>query len=331
MAGTTWSTTDKTASVTLSNGNLTATTITVAQGLRAADRQASGKFYLEFTMNTTNSATYIGLVGINTTLGISTTVAPSAVVNINGTISVDNVSTGIQLGVRSSGDVYGVAVDLSNRLIWFRVAPSGNWNNSAAASPGTGVGGIGITGGLGLPLYPWAYFNGAGNIVANFGDSAFSGTVPSGFTSGFTAGATINTNALVTQAAVEEWYLPVPQMWLTQAAVEQWQVLFPDAQVTQIAIEEWGAGSPAAQVTQIALEEWGGTDASPLWVTQVAFEHWATTTSGFVQIAVTQAALEHWAGVAPPPVWVTQAAIEHWAAAGVATIPSIGPMITTIF
>jgi hypothetical protein len=129
-------------------------------------------------------------------------------------------------------------------------------------------------------------------ITANFGDTAFAGSVPSGFTSGFVIG---NNYVINTQAAVEEWHAPSP-----------------DAQVTQLAAEQWLRTNPDAQVTQLALEEWTPVPPPPLWVTQVALEHWSAG-SASVQIAVTQAAL------------------EHWTATTLSVVPAIGPMITTIF
>jgi hypothetical protein len=88
---------------------------------------------------------------------------------------------------RSQGDVIGMAVDLDNRKMWFRIAPTGNWNTTATANPATNTEGIPIPAGT---MVPWATFGGgaglAGNVTtANFGASTFTGTVPSGFTSGW--------------------------------------------------------------------------------------------------------------------------------------------------
>jgi hypothetical protein len=89
--------------------------------------------------------------------------------------------------------------------------------------------------------------------TANFGDTAFTGTVPSGFTSGFTAGATINTNALATQTAVEHWLSTNPDAQTTQVLVEHWATVTGtglQALVTQVAVEQWasvavvGSGQP---------------------------------------------------------------------------------------
>jgi hypothetical protein len=276
MANTTWSTTDKSAGITLSNANLTATG-TAAQSLRAIDRQALGKFYFELTMNTSNISTYVGLVCQNAALATSTVIDPSVMVNVNGTIFVNSLSTGIQLGVRASGDIFGIAVDLTNRLAWFRVAPSGNWNANAAYSPATGTGGVAFTGGIGLPMYPWAYFNTAGNIVANFGGSAFTGAVPAGFTSGFTAGAVIGTNELATQVAAEQWASMIPpQMRATQAAIEQW-------------------ASTTTATTQMLL-------------TQAAIEQWTSTATATTQMLLTQAAIEQWSPVTSAVTAVTRQA-----------------------
>jgi len=64
-------------------------------------------------------------------------------VNRLGGIIVNAVSMGT-LGLLAAGAVVGVAVDFVSDLIWFRVAPSGNWNGSIAADPATGAGGFSI-------------------------------------------------------------------------------------------------------------------------------------------------------------------------------------------
>jgi hypothetical protein len=96
--------------------------------------------------------------------------------------------------------------------------------------------------GPGYPLYPYCNLNAnLESVTANFGDTAFTGTAPSGFTGGFTSGATVATIAAVTQVDLEEWDSNA------------------DAQVTQIALEQWvnpATGNVQALMTQIALEEW---------------------------------------------------------------------------
>ncbi len=246
MANTVWSSSDKGANVVLSGGNLIATGGTPAnQGVRSVDRQALGKFYVEHTMTTwAGAATCVGFITQTATLAT----------NINfGTVFVlasGGVNCGgaqiASLGVRASGDVIGIAIDLTSRLIWFRVAPSGNWNGNASANPATGVGGGDISlsvGGVGIPLYPFAAFSTNGHsVTSNFGDTAFTGAVPSGYTSGFTAGASVPTNAIASQALAEHW--------LTTD---------PDARITQVSLEHWASvasGNLQAVVTFVALEHW---------------------------------------------------------------------------
>ena len=104
-----------------------------------------------------------------------------------GSMFVNGALQSGALGVRANGNILGVAVDLDAKLIWYRVAPSGNWNGSGTANPATGTGGHNIAA-LSLPLYPYMGFAGSavGQVItANFGASTFSGLVPSGFTSGW--------------------------------------------------------------------------------------------------------------------------------------------------
>jgi len=83
----------------------------------------------------------------------------------------------------------GGAVDLDNRKIWFRLAPSGNWNASGTANPATNTGGYTIPAGTMVPFVTFGGTAGtAGHaLTANFGASVFSGAVPAGFTSGWPA------------------------------------------------------------------------------------------------------------------------------------------------
>ena len=186
------------AAVTLSGGNLAATntgTSSNNQGAHVAfsPGKTTGKHYFE--------ATYTAIVnGVNQGIGIGTTAATFGGLGdqgLNGGISLaagntwaNNVNTFLGLGARATGDVIGVAVDLDNRKLWFRVAPSGNWNNAAIGSqnPATNTGGIPIPAGTIVPFCTFGGGFGVPNNVttANFGATAFSGAVPSGFTAGWT-------------------------------------------------------------------------------------------------------------------------------------------------
>ena len=60
MANTTWNPSDKSASLTLSNGNLTLSASALG-GVRAIDRQITGKFYWEVTATTWGASCVIGV------------------------------------------------------------------------------------------------------------------------------------------------------------------------------------------------------------------------------------------------------------------------------
>lgn len=184
--------------VTLSGGNLVATntgTTSADQGVKVASASSknAGKYYFEATWATITSG-----IGSNSSVGVGTPASTytnmgnggtTGVVNyVGGSIYANGSNTGITSGTTwFSGNVDGIAVDLDNRKIWFRSAPSGNWNNNAGNNPVTNVGGITIPAGAMVPFITFGGTGGAaGNVMtANFGALAFTGAVPSGFTAGW--------------------------------------------------------------------------------------------------------------------------------------------------
>jgi hypothetical protein len=182
-----WNIADKTASVTLSGGNLTAVSSALNQGVRAADGQYAGKYYFEVTATTwTGNPAAIELGTVSSTLGGGTG-ASQVYVGNSGNIFVNGSASGSALGARANGDIIGIAVDLTNHLIWFRAGAAGNWNGSGTANPVTGTGGVNITAvaGAGVPLYPLLLLSTSHSFTANFGGAAFVGTVPSGYAAGW--------------------------------------------------------------------------------------------------------------------------------------------------
>lgn len=183
--------------VNLTNGNLTAThtNTTSNSGARSIALKSAGKFYFEYTQIASHGAadsvvilasatTYNNVVG-NTAANYVTMYRNTGNIFASTTNSGKTLSAG---GV-GAGDVYAVAVDLTAKRIWFR-RNSGNWNGDASANPATGVNGVTIPG---VVTYAPAVTFGGGStatndaFTANFGASAFSGTVPSGYTSGWPA------------------------------------------------------------------------------------------------------------------------------------------------
>ena len=190
---TTWNSADKSGTtMVLTNSNLTATASaggSGVEGVRGVTGFSTGKYYFECTMTAwTSVSTGVGIA--KRSISVSTAiiaVGVSGIVRNNGNIYVNNVNVGT-LGARANGNIIGIACNFDTPLIWFRVAPSGNWNNSGTADPATGVGGFNITSILTEALSP--FFRTAAqndNCTANFGASAFVGAVPSGFTAGWPA------------------------------------------------------------------------------------------------------------------------------------------------
>jgi hypothetical protein len=231
-ANTTWNPSDKSANCTLTGSNLIATGAAAGTNwTRAVDKQITGKFYWECTYNTNAGAgTGAGAAAPWASLVSGFSITPTSLGSFGlihtGALYVDGSSTGLGFGSIANGTVVCFAVDCAARLVWVRVGAAGNWNTVAANNPATGVGGVAISLGAGIPLYPAAVLTGsAEQITANFGDTAFSGTVPSGFTAGWPAGTTSPTNDLVTQVALEHWLATNPPAQVTQVAIEHWASL----------------------------------------------------------------------------------------------------------
>lgn len=175
----------------LSNGNLTVTGTSNGSGFgsRAITGFSTGKYYWEITVGVwASSSSVVGLAAATAAYsgGVGTTV-----MNKGGTISINGSGSGSTLGARAVGDTIGIAIDFGAGLIWYRVAPSGNWNGSGTANPATGTGGISLGALIGSILFPsFGPFVVGDAATANFGATAFSGAVPSGFTAGWSFSTT---------------------------------------------------------------------------------------------------------------------------------------------
>ena len=210
MANTTWSTTDKTASVTLSGSNLIATAGSTTQFVRGKDPKRTGKVYFEITVGTWGSSnTGIGIANFFTIAEVSQAATGGFMVYKAGSIRCGNGTAKATLSARASGDIIGFAFNFDAGLGFARVAPSGNWNGISGYDPVTGLGGIRLsTGPLGqnFDAYPAAQL--AANLDActlNVGDTAFSGTVPSGYNSGWDDATSAITKAVLLQMKLEVW------------------------------------------------------------------------------------------------------------------------------
>jgi hypothetical protein len=179
-----WNRYDTGGSIVLTNGSLTAESAAVNSGVRWATGLMAGKYYWEcrydhlFDYNNavgvaTASASLVGIIG---NFGIQ-----AALLYGTGNAAVNGVALGSILGLRHSGDIIGVALNIDDGLIFFRVAPSGDWNGNSSADPTTGAFGIDISS-LSGALFPVFAAALLGNrVTANAGDTAFSGAIPSGY------------------------------------------------------------------------------------------------------------------------------------------------------
>jgi hypothetical protein len=180
------------ASVALSNGNLTVThgSTANATGVFSTKALSTGKYYFEVLLQTSMSNTngagikvYAGGAFSDATgqfptgIGVSTGTATSL-------IYANGVSTGKNFGAFAVGNRICAAIDLTNRLAWFR-KDGGLWNVDAAADPATGVNGLAFPTGAQAPCV--RFTNGAATdaFTANFGASAFAFTPPAGFSLGW--------------------------------------------------------------------------------------------------------------------------------------------------
>lgn len=187
LTPTTWSASDI-IRMTLSGGNLTATTTVSNTGsVRAVQAQSTGKWYFEISGSISQTTDYIGgIVATASALPISVNVVNNAT-GIDGLqrLWVNNTNP---LGTGALGTAtvpLFVAADLGAKLIWFKLPGSAGWNGSGTADPAAGTGGVSIAA-LSGPFAPFStVILGGDHVTANFGASAFSGIVPSGYTAGW--------------------------------------------------------------------------------------------------------------------------------------------------
>lgn len=186
-----------TTDVTLSNGNLTATHANTNSnaGARSPDGKNSGKYYFEVDRPSGVTHGAFDCIGVLTAAGTFTNLVTNGTncgTTYAGTGTIWGNGANSGRSIVWSTNIIGVAVDLDNEKIWFRSGASGQWNGQAIGSqdPANNIGGVSISNFSGTTMAPAVGFGGTGTqsgdtMTANFGQSAFNGAVPSGFTSGW--------------------------------------------------------------------------------------------------------------------------------------------------
>ncbi len=184
--------------VTMTNGNLTAThtNTTSNSGARSTSLKNSGKYYIEYQMSIlTGQFTGCGILTAAGTLTNFVTDGTNCAAFYQGTGAIwsNGAAQGALAGYTAT-DFIGLAVDLDNDKVWFRANSVGLWNNGllAAQNPATNTGGFSISNFSATTMGLVVGFGGSGTNVnerwlCNFGQAAFNGAVPSGFTSGWPA------------------------------------------------------------------------------------------------------------------------------------------------
>ncbi len=171
IAPTTWNPSDKSANITLSGSNLTATdTATDTRALvRATTSKTSGKWHFEATLVSGTVSPGIGVANATASLTAYLGVDNNGI----GWFCTGSVNrNGGQQGVVDSyaaTDILAVEVDLDNHLIYFQ-------KNGGSRSSGFDI--SAITGAL-FPTFSGYDLNSA--MTANFGHTAFTITPTSGY------------------------------------------------------------------------------------------------------------------------------------------------------
>jgi hypothetical protein len=178
------------SNITLSNGNLSATSSTNGANTVIATMPipSTGKAYWEYKITAVASSLRINLGAASTTSSITPTVNPS---NIPDAFAL-NWASGFSVTVNGSytygptgstnlsvNDVVMIAYDATTGNLWGGL--NGTWYNSG--NPAAGTGSI-TTMTAGLNWLPYAYLNTSGGANAtdvNFGQQPFTYTPPTGF------------------------------------------------------------------------------------------------------------------------------------------------------
>jgi hypothetical protein len=175
---------DLTAGIALSNNNLTATN---SAGTDNAVRSNAGtefvKVYMEFVAGATFGGTDTA-VGLATPTANLTTIGVAGVGGVilkaAGTVYLNGTLQALTAMPVGPGDTVRIAYDWNAQKMWFSVN-GGNWNGNATYDPATGVGGI-IPGFSSVAAFAVFCSNSAGSgVTANFGATAFTYAMPSGY------------------------------------------------------------------------------------------------------------------------------------------------------
>lgn len=179
MAYATWNPADKHANITLTSGSLVATaTADGWKSVRSTIGKSSGKWYWEVTMDAINDIMVdVGLASVPVSSYAGNDSDGYGYYNTDG--NKYNSGANVAYGATYTTDIIGVALDMDNGKVWW--SKNGSWQASGDPGAGTNEAYSGLTGTMYAML---SIYTNTNKTTANFGASAFTYSVPTGFTAG---------------------------------------------------------------------------------------------------------------------------------------------------
>ncbi len=175
----TWNPSDKDVDISLSGGNLTATSANDG-GVRSVNSRSAGKYYFEVTVNSIASTfTAIGMGKATAAITGSPGDDANGWSYLNDGRSYHSGSLSAYGASYVAPNVIGVAVDIDAGKMWF--SKSGVYQGGGNPAAGTGAVFTDIAG----PIFPMVgdpNVGGGDSWTANFGATAFATAPPAGFT-----------------------------------------------------------------------------------------------------------------------------------------------------
>jgi hypothetical protein len=181
----TWSPLDKSGSPTFTDGNLHCNESATGDASRGTISINSGKWYFEATYTQSGAIDGTAIIGfqssdeaIDTSSSIATVGSKTYVYRDDG-YTINNGAGAGGFTNYGDGDIIMVAFDADNKKIWFGV--NGTWENSGDPGAGTGEQFSSVTTDALAPYAGFQFNQGTNAFTANFGQTAFSYTAPTGF------------------------------------------------------------------------------------------------------------------------------------------------------
>jgi len=199
----TYNPSDKSAAITLSNGNQTATKdgVDAYASVRATLAAPSGaKSFGSVTIDAVGLGVFVGLA--NSTASLSAFVGSDAngvAYQSTGDVYI-NGSAVAAYASYTTGSVIDWAYNDALELLWVR-KDGGNWNNSGSADPATDTGGLSTAATNAGPYYPAFSGRASTAATANFGATTFPHAAPAGYAGLDATGAVSRTLAAITTAS----------------------------------------------------------------------------------------------------------------------------------